>query len=112
MDKIAGELIKLAKALTGGPVRGAIWKDWNVLHDIENGLDEAMSRYDIAASYGESGSREAKELIRKLSKAKKELERLSMKTFSDLSNAERSFEKKFGDVDDYIEAARNKMFSK
>jgi len=95
-----------------GPVMSAIQAEWNTLHDIESLLEDAAQRYDVAASYsGEAGERDARQLMNEILKAKKELEHISTKTFGKIADLEVKFERKHGEVEDYITRTRNKIFS-
>ncbi len=95
----------------GGPVGRALEKHWNQIHDAEYDLDHSWKDYDHAASFSGGPARhDAQEMIKKIQAAHKELEHVTMKTFSDLVDAEAAFIKKYGEPSDYVREQQQKTF--
>lgn len=105
-EKLAREFVA-AK----GPVQAVLNKYWNVLHDIEYGLQEAAHEYDVAASYkGKAGEREAKATRDMINQVVKSLDQLSSKDFSKLFDMEKRFMQKFGTPEEYSDRTRREIF--
>jgi len=103
--------IKRKAILTEGPVGRVLDKVWNDIHDIEDALMGTVRPYDNAASYlDRPARRDAEAMIRMIKGAVKELERVSMKTFGQLADAERKFVKEFGDPDEYADQMSREIF--
>ena len=100
-------------ALRDGPIGRVLDGTWNVLHDIENGLEKAAQEYDVAASYsGGPGARDAKIIRDMAMRVKDQLEKVSMRELGKLYDLEDKFVKKFGEPDDYASAQSRDMFSR
>lgn len=97
--------------MTDGPVGRVLHKVWNDVHDIENDLEQTLQDYDDAAHFmGGPAEHDAKEMIKKIQAAVKDLETLAKTTFNDLLDAETEFVKKHGEPGDYADQMRKKTF--
>jgi len=98
-------------ALRDGPVGRYLDKVWNDLHDIEYDLKETTSDYYDAEHFmGGPAEKDARDMIKKIEAAVKELENISKKTFADLVEAEAKFVKEFGDPAEYSDQMRAEIF--
>lgn len=97
--------------MTDGPVGRVLHKVWNDVHDIERDLEETTREYDDAAHFGGGpAEHDAKEMIKKIQAAVKDLETLAKTTFNDLLDAETAFVKKHGEPSAYANQMRKKTF--
>lgn len=97
--------------LTDGPIGRVLNKVWNNVHDIEYDLEQTLKDYDDAAHFmGGPAEHDAKEMIKKIQAAVKDLEKVSKSTFNDLADAESAFVKKYGEPSDYADQMRKKTF--
>jgi hypothetical protein len=113
-EKIAGELIKIAKDLVSereakiansrkGPVWVAVYDGSDELKDMNYLLDKAVENYSWGAKQmtyagNSKGAKDAKAMESKIAKIKKEGENL-YKSLWDLAKDESAFESKYGRID-------------
>lgn len=84
---------------------------WNVLHDMENGLDGALFEYDNAASYGGGPAKQdARAMVQHIKQVKAMLEEVSFKALGKLIDAEMKFLRKYGNPSDYARQQSREMF--
>ena len=114
--KIAIELTKIARELqkeasSKETVKEVIEPFWNKLHDLEDELEEIAHKYDVAASYkGKDGERYSKIMLMLINRVIKQIEAISMNSFSKLVNTERKYVKLFGTPDEYSDKVRREIF--
>jgi len=99
--------------LGDGPVGSVLDKYWDMLHDLEHDLQEAAKSYNFASSYVEKGGKnDAEEVLKKVKEVKGAVEKVSMKLFRELFEAEEKFTKEHGHPSEYVEKVRNEMYSR
>lgn len=118
--RIASELERLSSRLGGrtvkamldqGPVGRVLLERWNQLHDIEYDLQQTVREYADAEHFLDGpAERDAKEMIKKIEAAVKELEGISKGTFQKLVDAEEAFVKKHGEPSAYADSQRRQNF--
>jgi hypothetical protein len=95
----------------GGPVGQVLYKRWNELHDLEHDLQYTMRDYDDAAHFmGGPAEHDAKDMIKRIQTCVKEIEHVTMHTFTEVVEAERKFVAKYGSPSDYADEMRAKTF--
>jgi hypothetical protein len=98
-------------ALSDGPIGRILEKWWDEVHDLEYQLKMADRDYHDAAHFsGRPAEHDAKNLIKMLEGAVRDLEHVTTHVFADLVNTEAAFIKKHGAPDEYSDKMRAEIF--
>ena len=109
-ERIVEKIAKDIESASGGPIKKVLWKYWNTLHDLEADLEEVSKEYDIAASYGGDGGKDAKNIYKQIKEMVKKIEYLSFKEFALIEKAESNFVRKHGTPEEYADETSRSIF--